>query len=266
LLEALSDKGDWRIIQSAALPLGRLKYAPAKSKLTELSDHPIMAVQIAALTALDGITTGKVKGRADFWKTRLTTQSGYCSAKPKNFKDDAKSLPFFDLVDLDFTAGGDKRRFISTIAPTRNGYLVGFDAGSRGGDLRYYDNASGDSLPLKNQLAKAPENITAIIPVTPPPLGQYASRFWVIAQDSGQKDQAKLYRLNSSGNAFKIHYQAELPHRVTALAPQKNGDIFMSFYKEGAMPTEVNPPLILSPTGAIRRACSVPADTAEALP
>ena len=266
LLEALSDKGDWRIIQSAALPLGRLKYAPAKSKLTELSDHPIMAVQIAALTALDGITTGSLKGRADFWKARLITQSGYCSAKPKDFKDEAKSLPFFDLIDLDFIAGGDKRRFVSAIAPTKNGYFVGFDAGSRGGDLRYYDNASGDSSPLKNQLAKGLENITAIIPLTPPPLGQYASRFWVISQDSGQKDQAKLYRLSSRENNFKIHYQAELPHRVTALAPQKNGDIFMSFYKEGAKPTEVNPPLLLSPTGAIRRACSVPADTADALP
>ena len=266
LFEALGDKGDWRIIQSATLPLGRLRYKQAESKLKELSKHPVMAVQIASLTALDGIKTGIMKGRTAFWKNTLTAQSGYCSALPKNFKDEAKGLPFFDLTDLDFTAGGDKRRFVSTIAPTKEGYLVGFNAGTRGGDLRYFENISGRSSPLKNQLSNVSENITAIIPVTPPPLGQYANHFWVIAQDKGQKDQAKLYRLNILKDGFKIHYQAELPHRVTALSPQKNGDIFMSFYKEYAKPTDVNPPLLLSPNGAIRRACSNPADTAEALP
>ena len=266
LLSALDDKGDWRIIQAAALPLGRFKHAPAARKLQELSDHPVMAVQIAALTALDGIKTGSMKGRSAYWKNTLTTQSGYCSAAPKDFKDEAKGLPFFDLVDLDFKAGGDKRRFVSTIAPTKSGYLVGFDAGVRGGDLRYYDNASGESIPLKHQLLDGPENIAAIMPVTPPPLGQYANAFWIIAQDDGRKDQAKLYRLSAANGGFDIRYQAELPRRVTAIAPQKNGDVFMSFYKEGLKPAEVNPPLLLSPNGAIRRACSSPADTAEALP
>jgi len=266
LLDALNDKGDWRIIQAAALPLGRIRHKPATRKLEELSKHPIRAVQVAALTALDGIKTDNMKGRSAFWQNRLTLQSGYCSAKPRNFKDDAKGLPFFDLIDLGFKAGGDKRRFVSTIAPTKEGYLVGFDAGPRGGDLRYYDNASGKSIALKAKLSGGPENITAIIPVTPPPLGQYASSFWVVAQDNGQKDQAKLHLLNNSQDNFKIRYQAELPHRITALAPQKNGDVFMSFYKEGAKPEDINPPLLLSPNGAIRRACSAPADTAEALP
>ena len=271
LMDALNDKGDWRVIQAAALPLGRLKHEPAASKLLALSEHPVMAVQIAALTALDGIKTGSSKGRPSFWKSALTTQSGYCSATPKDFKIDAKGLPFFDLVDLDFKAGGDKRRFVSTIAPTKSGYLVGFDAGARGGDLRYYDNVSGESIPLKHQLLDGPKNITAIMPVTPPPLGQYATAFWIIAQYDGRKDQAKLYRLSAANGRFDIRYQAELPHRVTAIAPQKNGDVFMSFYKEGSKPTEVNPPLLLSPSGAIRRACpnpkiSSPADTAEALP
>jgi len=266
LLDALNNKGDWRIIQAAALPLGRMEHKPAASKLEELSDHPIMAVQIAALTALDGIKIGDMKGRSAFWRNRLTPQSGYCSAKPKDFKDEAKGLPFFDLIDLDFKAGGDKRRFVSTIAPTQKGYLVGFDAGAKGGDLRYYDNASGDSTPLKSQLSKTAENITAIIPVTPPPLGQYARAFWVIAETKTLSGQSKLYRLSGSDGNFKIKYQAELPHKVTALAPQKNGDVFMSFYKESAKPEDVNPPLLLSPNGAIRRACSSPADTAEALP
>ena len=266
LLEALNDKGDWRIIQAAALPLGRLKHEDAALKLLELSEHPVMAVQIAALTARDGIKTGTMKDREDFWKTSLTSQSRYCSAPPKDFKDDAKTLPFFDLINLDFRAAGDKRRFVSTIAPTKSGYLVGFDAGPRGGDLRYYDNASGDSIPLKNQLSGGLENITAIIPVTPPPLGQYANSFWIIAQDNGQKDQAKLYRLKTSNDGFNIRYQAELPHRVTSIAPQKSGDIFMSFYKEDTKSDAVNPPLLLSPAGAIRRACSSSADSADALP
>jgi len=266
LFESLNDKGDWRIIQAAALPLGRMKYKNAISKLEDLSDHPIMAVQIAALTALDGIKTGSMNRRLDFWKDRLTSETNYCSAKPKNFKGEAKGLPFFDLVDLDFKAGGDKRRFVSTIAPTTKGYLVGFDAGSRGGDLRYYDNSSGHSHSLKPQLAENTENMTAIIAVTPPPLGQYASSFWIIAEDKKLTGQAKLYRLNTLQNGFKIRYQAELPHRVTAIAPQKNGDVFMSFYKKAAKPKDVNPPLLLSPNGAIRRACASPADTAEALP
>ena len=271
LMSALNDIVDWRIIQSAALPLGRMKHRPAENKLKDLSEHPIMAVQIAALTALDGIKTGRMKGRSAFWRNTLMPQSGYCSAVPKDFKDEAKGLPFFDLVDLDFKAGGDKRRFVSTIAPTKSGYLVGFDAGIRGGDLRYYSNASGKSIPLKDQLLDGPESIAAIMPVTPPPLGQYAKAFWIIAQDDDRKDQAKLYRLSAVNGRFDIRYQAELPHRVTTIAPQKNGDVFMSFYKEGLKPAEVNPPLLLSPNGAIRRACPNsktygPADTAEALP
>ena len=266
LLQALSDQGDWRIIQAAALPLGRMKYKQATAKLDALSDHPIMAVQIAALTALDGVNSGKMQGRPAYWQNKLTAQSGYCSAKPKNFKDDAKGLPFFDLVDLDFKASGDKRRFVSTIAPTKMGYFVGFDAGRNGGDLRYYDNISGDSTALKSKLSKAAENITAIMPVTPAPLGQYASAFWIVAHGPENSDQAKLYRLSGTEGAFNIKYQAELPHRVSAIAPQPNGDIFMSFYKAGAKPTDVNPPLLLSPNGAIRRACAPAADTAEALP
>lgn len=271
LLDALNDKGDWRIIQAAALPLGRMQYKQAGSKLDELSGHPIMAVQIAALTALDGVESGNMKGRPAFWQNKLSAQSGYCSAKPKDFKDEAKGLPFFDLVKLDFKAGGDKRRFVSTISPTKEGYLVGFNAGPKGGDLRYYDNVSGDSIGLKSKLADTTENLIAIMPVTPPPLGQYAANFWVIAEDKGLSDQAKLYRLSGTDGVFDIKYQAELPHRVTAIAPQKNGDVFMSFYKQGTKPSDVNPPLLLSPNGAIRRACpkpktSGPADTAEALP
>ncbi|WP_026942597.1 HEAT repeat domain-containing protein [Hellea balneolensis] len=266
LIEALSDPGDWRILQAAALPLGRNKTERAKPALNALKDHPIMAVQVATLTALDGIETGSLKGRMKYWKASLSAASAYCSAAAKDFKDDAKALPFFDLVDLGFKASGDKRRFISTISPTKNGYLVGFDAGRNGGDLRYYDNASGDSLPLKPLMSGPLENITAIIPVTPPPLGQYAKAFWVIAQDNGQTDQAKLFRLSGPEGAFKLAYQAELPHRVTVLAPQKNGDVFMSFYKPKTKRQDVNPPLLLSPTGAIRRACSSPADTTEALP
>ena len=266
LLEALGDKGDWRILEAAALPLGRLTYQPAKPRLETLSDHPIMAVQIAALTAIDNMASPPKKARPGYWKKLLTAQSNYCSAKPKDFKDDAKTLPFFDLVDLDFKAAGDQRRFVSSIAPTKNGYLVGFDAGPNGGDLRYYDNVSGDSIGLKSRLSETTENIAAIIPVTPPPLGQYAKAFWVIAQNTTQDDQAKLYRLTGADGRFDVKYQAELPDNVSAIAPQKNGDVFMSFYKPGAKPTDVNPPLLLSPSGAIRRACLSAADTAKALP
>lgn len=266
LLEALDEQGDWRIIQAATLPLGRIGYKAAITKLEAISDHPIMAVQIASLTALDGIKTGKMTGRPAYWRKKLTSQSGYCSASPKNFKDEAKGLPFFDLVDLEFKAAGDKRRFVSVIAPTKDGYIVGFNAGRNGGDLRYYDNLSGDSLALKSKLSKSTGNIAAIMPVTPAPLGQYAKAFWVVAEDAGPTNQAKLYRLSEADGDFQIRYQAELPHRVSAFAPQPNGDIFMSFYKQGAKPADVNPPLILSPNGAIRRACSGATDTAEALP
>lgn len=265
LLEALGDKGDWRITQTAALPLGRMKYKQAESQLTALSDHPIMAVQIAALTALDNFKSAS-KGGAHYWYNKLSSASAYCSAEPKDFKVETKTLPFFDLDVLAFNAIGDKRHYISTIAPTKTGYLVGFDAGVKGGDLRYYDNASGDSTPLKDALSPRTENITAIVPVTPPPLGQYADAFWIFAEGKAGSDQAKLYRASGSNGNFQIKYQAELPHRVTALSPQKNGEVFMSFYKQGAKPKDVNPPLLLSPNGAIRRACAAAADTAEALP
>ena len=266
LLEALGDRGDWRVIEDAALSLAPIKYEAARSQLKGLSDHPVMAVQIAALTALDGFEGESTNDRAAYWKNELSKNASYCSATPKDFEADAKSLPYFELTDLDFKASGDKRRFVSTISPTKDGYLVGFNAGFRGGDLRYYDNLSGESIALKHRIAKTTGNIIAIIPVTPPPLGQYASEFWIIAEGRPGSKQAKLYRLSEIDGAFKIRYHAELPHRVTAIAPQKNGDVFMSFYKEGEKPSDVNPPLLLSPNGAIRRACSAPADTAEALP
>ena len=266
LLDALSDEGDWRIIQAAALPLGRMKYKQAVSPLEDISNHPVMAVQIAAFTALDGIKTGKMAGRAAHWRNALSSPAAYCSSPAKDFKDDAKGLPFFDLSDIDVKAAGDKRRFVSAIAALKSGFIVGFDAGASGGDLRYYDNASGDSLPLKELLSPQTQNITAIMPVIPVPLGQYADAFWIIAQSGPSTDQAKLYRLSGTPNNFNIKYQAELPHHVTAIAPQQNGDVFMSFYKKDAKPSDVNPPLLLSPNGAIRRACSVAADTAEALP
>jgi len=265
LLDALGDQGDWRIIQAAALPLGRRKIQKAAAPLKALSDHPVMAVQIAARTALDGLASGEMDSRAAYWQKTLTAQSNYCSAKPKDFKDEAKGLPFFDLVNLEFMAGGDKRRFVSAISPTKNGYLVGFDAGRLGGDLRYYDNVSGESIALKEKISNTTENITAIIPVIPAPLGQYAKAFWIVAQNN-KADQAKLYHLSGNEGAFIIKYQAELPHSVTGLTPQKNGDVFMVFYKTNAKSSAVNPPLLLSPNGAIRRACASAADTPEALP
>jgi len=191
LLDALSDDGDWRIIQAAALPLGRMKHKQAVSPLEELSGHPVMAVQIAALTALDGIKTGTIAGRPAHWRNALSSSAAYCSAPAKDFKDDVKGLPFFDLSDIDIKAAGDKRRFLSTIAALKSGFIVGFDAGTSGGDLRYYDNASGDSLPLKELLSPQTQNITAIMPVIPVPLGQYANAFWIIAQSGPSTDQAK---------------------------------------------------------------------------
>jgi len=166
-----------------------MKHKQAVSPLEELSGHPVMAVQIAALTALDGIKTGTMAGRPAHWRNALSSSAAYCSAPAKDFKDDAKGLPFFDY-------------------------------------------ASGDSLPLKELLSPQTQNITAIMPVIPVPLGQYANAFWIIAQSGPSTDQAKLYRLSGNPGAFKIKYQAELPHHVSAIAPQQNGDVFMSFYKQ----------------------------------
>ena len=214
LREALGDKRDWRIIQAAALPLGRMRDKDAAPALEGLRGHPVMAVQVAALTALDGIKTGDMKGRPDYWWRHLAAEAGYCSAKPKDFKAEAKGLPFFDLDGLDFPASGERRKYISTISATQNGFLAGFSGGAKGGDLRYFDNASGESTGLKTYLISAPDfnpNITAIIPVRPVPLGQYAKEFWIVAEDRGLSGQARLYKLSQTAQGFKGRFPSPAP-------------------------------------------------------
>jgi len=269
LREALGDKRDWRIIQAAAIPLGRMRDKTAVPTLESLTRHPIISVQVAALTALDGIRTGQMKGRPEFWQMQLTARAGYCVAETRDFKDEAKALPFFALDELDFPASGDRRHYVNTITAMKNGFLVGFSAGAKGGDLRYYDNVSGESIGLKDRLIPAPDfapNITAIMPVNPPPLGQYTKSFWVVIEDGGVSEQARLYKLTETDRGFQGFLQAQLPRRNIAFSPQKNGDIFMSFYQKDQRKTDINPPLLLSSNGAIRRACAPKADTAEALP
>jgi len=272
LVEALGDKGDWRIIQSAALPLGRLKHKAASPKLRELSEHPIMTVQIAALTALDGINKGSMKGRTNYWTKLLSNQKNYCAVKSIDFKSEASKLPFFEngkvasysvrvtlrdgrVLPTEITRPARRKNLTSSSA-SLNGYLAGYSNGEFGGGLVYYDNASGDSqLVLRNQ-------VIAILPVKKLPLGQFPNEFWVFTNsDDNGIESHSIYRV-SIGKLSMPSLHAALPSQPLAITQIDDSSIVMSFGDS----TNVNPPLLLSPTGAIRRACSAPADTANALP
>ncbi len=276
LREALGDKRDWRILQAAALPLGRMRDKQSISALKGLSSHPIMAVQVAALTALDGIKTGEMKGRAVYWLDAMKSRSSYCQIPATDFEDEAKTMPYFQdgkmasysVPRIQWRNGKTlfpaktspaRRRYLTAAEATQDGFLAGYSNGEFGGGLLYYDNQSGRG---RRVLANSTR---AIIPVKKMPLGQYANTYWVFVDtnDAGIEEYA-IYRVDID-NLEASRLQAYLPSRPTAIYQEQGSSVAISFGQKSRN-TNINPPLLLSTSGAIRHACKPQPDRAEALP
>jgi len=265
--QALNDQRDYGMIN---LGLKTALLQKDKSRLREFETfltHPISdvrATSAAAITALKNNQRSLSPERLADNTSQLNTNSKFCKAIPINFKAGVNQLPFFDLKDAAIKTKAPLRHFVNSIAPTSTGWLVGYGAGDAGGDLQFYDNKTGQGAsimyPAGKEFPIAHNNVLAILPIIPQPLGQYASDFWALITHDGPTNNAAVYRISKNGNGFTLDRHVQLPSNKVQLSQQANADLFISFF-EGLNKKEVHPPLILSKEGSLRRACETSTNT-----
>ncbi len=268
--EALAGRRDFGLINlgmQAAVMQGDKSRIP---QLQKFLSHPINDVKAMAELAIESLSHDaenigykevnvKIK---EFNKSSKT-----CKTKATDFREDVKRLPFFDLGVNPVTLSGTKRKVVSTIMPTHEGWLVGYNAGEWGGGLEYYENQSGEGINLLDtQTVKSEllQNVTAILPVRPPALGRYSTEFWAFIFNGGFDNQAAVFRISKTKKGFNMTRHAQLPNRDMAITQLESGDVFIGFGKYDNSAS--HPPLLLSPNGAIGLACKAPVVTTEALP
>jgi len=272
--DALRDKRDFGMIilglKAAVRQKDKSRIGPIKTLLT----HPVSDVRIAsaaAITALQkGLTSISPQSLAKDIST-LNRSAKLCRAIPKNFKAETNQLPFFDLESAVITTKAPLRSLVQSIAPTTAGWLVGYASDHSGGDLQFYDNKTGRAIPVlypKGKPSQSAHNqVRAIFPTTPQPLGQYASEFWAIMTHNGPSNSSAIYRISKAETGFRLRRHAQLPSQHVQISPQPNSDIFISFFEGSNYSGAVHPPLILSKDGRLRRACDGPqAEPPKALP
>ena len=267
--QALSNKSDYEMLLLGIKTAAAQKDKNRIPQLAGFKTHPIAEVRAASALAVTALTTGKEFSEATLIKDtkRMNISAKMCRAMPHDFKDDAKQLPFFELTNVNITATGPRRHYVQTAAPTRNGWLVGFGAGKAGGDLQFYDNKSGKGVSILKPQNGIHNNVTAIMPVMPQALGQYASEFWAVISDGNPNGGAAIYRLSKRPTGFNLVRHLQLPNAKTQIAQQKNGDVFISFFDETDKNYSPHAPLLLSPNGELRRACETASnENLKALP
>jgi len=273
--DALADQRDFGMIILGIAAATAQKDKSRMEQFKSLKLHPITDVRAYADLAIMALKNEAAKITNITAKKKIQTlnqASNLCHLAPKNFRADVKQLPFFDL-DVSVQNGWLRRKDVSTAAPTRQGWLVGYAAGKRGGDLQYYDNKTGSALPImypqgwNDKSHRIHQNVQAIIAVTPQIPGQYSSDFWVFINDGGSSNHVAVYRLSQRGQGFKLTRHAQLPSPRLNLSQESNGDIFIGFGESGDKNNTAHPPLLLSKSGSLHRACDgTIADPLKALP
>jgi len=273
--QALNDKRDYGMIILGLTTAVRQKDKSRIAQFKKLLSHPISDVRAVSAAAIDALQQGTISLSAERLSDRIAEinrDAKLCRAVPTDFKAEVKQLPFFDLETHAINSKAPLRSLVSSIAPTSEGWLVGYIAGQAGGDLQFYDNKTGRGVPVmyaQNTSSKtlSHSNVQAILPVTPQPLGQYASEFWSVITDGHRSGHSAIYRVSKNRNRFRLKRHAQLPSNTVQLSQQPNADIFISFYEAHDKTKAVHPPLILSKNGALRRACDgASADPLKALP
>jgi len=273
--QALNNKRDYGMIILGLTTAVRQKDKSRIAQFKKLLSHPISDVRAVSAAAIDALQQGTISLSAERLSDRIAEinrDAKLCRAVPTDFKAEVKQLPFFDLETHAINSKAPLRSLVSSIAPTSEGWLVGYIAGQAGGDLQFYDNKTGRGVPVmyaQNTSSKtlSHSNVQAILPVTPQPLGQYASEFWSVITDGHRSGHSAIYRVSKNRNRFRLKRHAQLPSNTVQLSQQPNADIFISFYEAHDKTKAVHPPLILSKNGALRRACEgASADPLKALP
>ena len=274
ITDALSNKRDFAMVILGLKAAVRQKDKKRTSQIRNLMTHPISDVRAVSAEAIKALMSGQnslpTKRLADKVRT-LNQTAKTCRAASKDFKAEVNQLPYFNLKSDAIRSKAPLRSFVQTIAPTSNGWLVGFAAGRAGGDLQYYDNKSGNAQPIlysnERKVKKTHNHVRAILPITPQPLGQYASEFWTFITQDSVENLAAIYRVSQLGNSFKLQRQVQLPAYPLQISQQANTDIFIGFETPGGKNQAAHPPLILTREGELRRACEKPLDTdLKALP
>jgi len=274
--DALNDQRDYGMIKLGLITAVAQTDKSRLGQLKKLTQHPITNIRSYARLGIAALSKGDraISDKMAATQIKMANNSAkVCQSRPINFKTDVKQLPFFDLENVAVQTK-PYRTHVSSVMPTRKGWLVGYAAGEWGGDLQYYDNKTGRANPIMYPLGwseaahRLHQNITAILPIMPQRPGQYSSEFWAFITDGGFTNHSAVYRLSQHGEGFQLTRHAQLPSRRLNLSQETNGDIFISFYdKDADQNYSAHPPLILSKTGSLRRACNGPAlDPLKALP
>lgn len=257
IVEALSDKHDWRVIAAAMQAAAAQRNEDALSQLEAIAPaHPISKVRASADMALSAIKSRRID--TDKLLTpvtlkqvgRINRKTQYCRIPKTDLYKNARKLPFFDEVEIK-SDRKTARYKLTSAEPTQSGWLAGYDLGHTDGGLIYFDNVSGQGDVLLDA------SVMAVVPVQRPPLGQTASRFWVITKQSkDMPNGSMIYHVNRTANNTDMKLHATLPNVPDYISENPEGDVFIAFKNsESANVLHVNPPLLLSPNGAIIRAC-----------
>lgn len=164
----------------------------AQTALTAFEGQPFERdILRQAFASRDGDVRRVAQTRAKLLRLAIQPQpSASCRFTPFDIAGLAEQMPFFENG---FIRGSwpqirtpANRRFLSAAHPTKTGWLGGYDMGEFGGGLISYDNRTGDSQDIQLGSTEPkleqwiPENVVAILPDRPLPLGQTTDSFWVV--------------------------------------------------------------------------------------
>jgi len=228
---------------------------------TMINHDPIMPIRAAAAVARDiyrqkpaSLTARKARQLMATKQQKIWDSiQNDCSVNPDDFKITAEQMPFFDSP-----VAGLTRPYLATAYPVNTGWLAGYNRpqidpkNRRRGALVYYDYDD----PHGDILQDTP--IQAIIPVITPPLGQFASAFWIITGGSDiTPQQSRLYHYKKTERGFQSRLHLILPGKPSAISVSNRNDITIAFNAEGQSANTVNPPLTLNLKGDVKRTCPV---------
>jgi len=188
----------------------------------------------------------------------------YCETPHLDFREYSRGMPYFDSA-IYSSGKSSSRSNLKSAVGTRNGWLAGYVisppvANKYGGGLFYYDNKSGQGVPLLEH------PVQAILAVKQQALGQYPNAYWAVSYAPPSSDDpaaiesyapARLYRIKMGGPLPQVALALSLPHIPTRLGHTTDGRVVMAFARSAKDKLRVNPPLIIDQDAKWMRACEL---------
>lgn len=218
------------------------------ARVRDLRHHPISAVAQAAM-AVAPVLSRKTPRKALSKVTlpplrRVNARTKMCAVRGDDFAAAAQPMPYFDGGIL-HSGRPALRGFLRTADRMRGGWLAGYSS-STDGALIAYQTRSGRARDIMPDTAPpAHHRVHAIVPFSPPALGQTADGYWVVV---GTPDDAAIYRALYGGRQLDISLSVSLPSLPTAVRAGAVGEVIMAFDAS-------QPPLSFSLDGGLSRHC-----------